>query len=147
MRAVLTRVTEAFVEIDGEVVSGIGKGFLVLLGVKAGDSAREAEKTADRICGLRVFEDETGRMSIGPAEAEAEILIVSQFTLYGDVRQRRPGFTLSARPEAAEPLCELCAEECRRRGFSVKTGRFGADMQIRSVNDGPVTLIIDTDEL
>ena len=147
MRAVLTRVTEASVETDGETIAGIGKGFLVLLGIEARDTEAEAEKTADRICGLRVFEDETGRMNIGPAEAGAEILIVSQFTLYGDVRRRRPGFTLSARPEIAGPLCELCAGECRRRGFVVKTGRFGADMKVRSVNDGPVTLIIDTDEL
>ena len=147
MRAVLTRVTEASVEVDGEIISSIGKGFLVLLGVKAGDTGREAEKTADRICGLRIFEDETGKMNVGPKEAGAEILIVSQFTLYGDLRQRRPGFTRSARPETAAPLCDLCASECAGRGLNVSTGRFGADMKVSSVNDGPVTLIIDTDEL
>ena len=147
MRAVLTRVKSASVAIDGNTVGSIGKGFLVLLGVHVSDTEAEARKIADRICGLRVFEDENGKMSIGPKDAGAELLIVSQFTLYGDCRQRRPGFTGAARPETAIPLYELCISECRSRGFRVETGVFGADMQVASVNDGPVTLILDTDSL
>lgn len=147
MRAVLTRVNSASVTIDGNTVGSIGRGFLVLLGVHVSDTEAEARKIADKICGLRIFEDENGRMNIGPKDAGAELLIVSQFTLYGDCRQRRPGFTNAARPETAIPLYELCISECRNRGFHVETGIFGADMQVASVNDGPVTLILDTESL
>lgn len=147
MRAVLTRVSSAAVEIDGKTVGSIGRGFLVLLGVHTTDTEAEAIKIADRICGLRVFEDGSGRMNVSPADAGAEILLVSQFTLYGNCRQRRPGFTEAARPETAIPLYEKCISECRARGFHVETGVFGADMQVSSVNDGPVTLILDTDSL
>lgn len=147
MRAVLTRVSSAAVEIDGKTVGSIGRGFLVLLGVHTTDTEAEAIKIADRICGLRVFEDGNGRMNVSPADAGAEILLVSQFTLYGNCRQRRPGFTEAARPETAIPLYEKCISECRARGFHVETGVFGADMQVSSVNDGPVTLILDTDSL
>lgn len=147
MRAVLTRVSSAAVEIGGKTVGSIGRGFLVLLGVHTTDTEAEAIKIADRICGLRVFEDGSGRMNVSPADAGAEILLVSQFTLYGNCRQRRPGFTEAARPETAIPLYEKCISECRARGFHVETGVFGADMQVSSVNDGPVTLILDTDSL
>lgn len=147
MRAVLTRVSSAAVEIDGKTVGSIGRGFLVLLGVHTTDTEAEAIKIADRICGLRVFEDGSGKMNVSPADAGAEILLVSQFTLYGNCRQRRPGFTEAARPETAIPLYEKCISECRARGFHVETGVFGADMQVSSVNDGPVTLILDTDSL
>ena len=147
MRAVLTRVKSASVMIDGAVHGRIGKGFLVLLGVGAGDTEKEADKIADRICGLRVFEDESGKMNVGPGDAGAEILLVSQFTLYGDCCSRRPGFTGAARPELAVPLYERCIGLCRERGFHVETGVFGADMLVESVNDGPVTLILDTDHL
>ena len=147
MRAVLTRVNSASVTIDGKTVGSIDKGFLVLLGVHTSDTEAEARKIADRICGLRIFDDENGKMNIGPKDAGAELLMVSQFTLYGDCRQRRPGFTGAARPETAIPLYELCISECRSRGFRVETGVFGADMQVASVNDGPVTLILDTDSL
>lgn len=147
MRAVLTRVNSASVTIDGNTVGSIGRGFLVLLGVHVSDTEAEARKIADRICGLRIFEDENGKMNVGPKDAGAELLIVSQFTLYGDCRQRRPGFTNAARPETAIPLYELCISECRSRGFHVETGVFGADMQVSSVNDGPVTLILDTESL
>ena len=147
MRAIITRVLSASVEIDGRITAEIGKGLLVLLGVHAEDGEREAEKTADRICGVRVFEDENGKMNISPADAQAEILLVSQFTLYGDLRQRRPGFTGAARPDTAIPLYERVAALCRDRGFIVKTGVFGADMKVASVNDGPVTLVLDTREL
>lgn len=147
MRAVLTRVSSASVTIDGVVKGEIGKGFLVLLGVRADDTEAEAKKIADKICGLRVFEDENGKMNIGPKDAGAALLIISQFTLYGDCRQRRPGFTGAARPDVAIPLYELCIAECRGRGFKVETGEFGADMKVSSINDGPVTLILDTDIL
>ena len=143
MRAVVTRVKEASVSIDGEIRSKIGKGLLVLLGVKTTDTEEEARWVADRICGLRIFEDEAGKMNVNPVDAAAEILIVSQFTLYADISSRRPGFTDAARPDIAVPLYELVIEECRNRGFHVETGEFGADMQVLSVNDGPVTIIIE----
>ena len=146
MRAVITRVTGASVTIGGEVKGKIGPGFLVLLGVHVSDSAAEAEKIADKICGLRVFEDEAGKMNVSPADAGAEILIISQFTLYADAKSRRPGFTLAARPDVAVPLYELVIEKCRNRGFRVETGEFGAEMLVESVNDGPVTIILDTME-
>ena len=144
MRAVLTRVKSASVTIGGEVAGKIGKGFLVLLGVHVDDTEAEAERIADRICGLRIFEDEAGKMNVSPADAGAEILIVSQFTLYADTKSRRPGFTQAARPETAVPLYEKVIALCRERGFHVETGRFGADMLVESVNDGPVTIIFDT---
>lgn len=147
MRAVLTRVKSASVTIENEIVGSIGKGFLVLLGVHVDDTEKEAVKIADKICGLRIFEDENGKMNINPADAGAKLLIVSQFTLYGDCRSRRPGFTAAARPETAIPLYELVISECRKRGFEVQTGQFGADMLVESVNDGPITLILDTKEL
>lgn len=146
MRAVITRVARASVCIDGETVGEIGKGFLVLLGVHADDTEAEAARVADRICGLRVFEDAAGKMNVSPADAGAEILIVSQFTLYADTRSRRPGFTAAARPDVAVPLYERVIALCRERGFHVETGRFGADMAVESVNDGPVTILLDTAE-
>ena len=147
MRVVLTRVKSASVTIGGEVVGSIGKGFLILLGVHVDDTEAQADKVADKICGLRIFEDENGKMNVNPADAGAELLIVSQFTLYADVKSRRPGFTRAARPETAIPLYERVIAKCRERGFKVETGRFGAEMLVESVNDGPVTILIDTDEL
>ena len=147
MRAVVTRVKSASVEIGGAVKSSIGMGFLVLLGVHEEDTEAEALKIADKICGLRVFEDENGKMNVNPADGGAELLIVSQFTLYADCRSRRPGFSKAARPEKAIPLYELVIDKCRERGFTVGTGEFGADMQVRSQNDGPVTILLDTKEL
>lgn len=146
MRAVITRVNEASVTINSEVVASINKGFLVLLGVHTEDTEAQAVKIADRICGLRVFEDENGKMNLAPDKAGAEFLIVSQFTLYGDCSSRRPGFTKAARPELAIPLYEKVISLCRERGFRVECGRFGADMKVYSINDGPVTLILDTQE-
>ena len=144
MRAVVTRVSEASVTIDGEVKGKIGKGFLVLLGVHEDDDESMAEYVADRICGMRIFEDENGKMNINPKDAGAEILIVSQFTLYADVSSRRPGFFHAARPEKAIPLYESVISKCRDQGFKVETGEFGADMKVALVNDGPVTICIDT---
>ncbi|HIW17416.1 MAG TPA: D-tyrosyl-tRNA(Tyr) deacylase [Firmicutes bacterium] len=145
MRAVVTRVTEASVAIGGEVRAKIGRGLCVLLGVHVSDTEAEAAWVADRICRMRIFEDENGKMNISPKDAGAEILIVSQFTLYGDCRQRRPGFTEAARPETAVPLYEKVIELCRAEGFHVETGEFGADMAVASVNDGPLTILVDTD--
>ena len=149
MRAVVMRVNSAAVTRTGtgETLGEISRGFLVLLGVHTDDTAKEADRIADRICGLRVFEDENGKMNIGPADAGAELLIVSQFTLWADARSRRPGFTAAARPETAIPLYEQVIARCRERGCRVETGEFGADMQVSSVNDGPVTILLDTREL
>ena len=144
MRAVLTRVSSASVSVDGKIVGAIGKGFLVLLGVHVNDTAADADRIADRICGLRVFEDAAGKMNVSPADAGAEILIISQFTLYADTRSRRPGFTAAARPDTAIPLYERVISLCREKGFRVETGEFGADMQVASVNDGPVTIILES---
>lgn len=144
MRAVVTRVKNASVTIDGQLTGEIGNGFLILLGVHRDDEEDTAKWIADRICGLRVFEDQNGKMNINPKDAGAELLIVSQFTLYADTGSRRPGFTDAARPEKAIPLYELVISECRANGFHVETGEFGADMQVSSINDGPVTIILDS---
>ena len=147
MRAVVTRVKEASVKIEGKIVVEIRKGFLVLLGVHQTDTEAIAKKIADKICGLRVFEDPDGKMNVNPTDAGAELLIVSQFTLYADCKSRRPGFSEAARPDLAIPLYELVIAECKARGFKVETGEFGADMQVASVNDGPVTILLDSEEL
>ena len=143
MRAVITRVLSASVSIDGKTVSKIDKGFLVLLGVHVDDTEEKAVKIADKICGLRIFEDDDGKMNISPKDAGAQLLIVSQFTLYADCSSRRPGFSQAARPEISEPLYELVVSECKKRGFKTLTGEFGADMKVASVNDGPVTIVLD----
>ena len=147
MRAVVTRVRSASVTIDGQTAGQIGIGFLILLGVHEEDTEKEALKIADKLCGLRVFEDENGKMNVNPKDAGAEMLIISQFTLFADCKSRRPGFSKAARPETAVPLYELVIKECRDRGFHVETGVFAADMQVASVNDGPVTILLDTKEL
>ena len=147
MRAVVTRVVSASVETGGAEVGRIGRGFLVLLGVHKDDTEREAEKIADKICGLRIFEDAAGKMNVNPADAGAGLLIVSQFTLFADCRSRRPSFSLAVRPETAIPLYEKVIELCRARGFTVETGRFAEEMQVFSQNDGPVTNLLDTKEL
>lgn len=148
MRAVVTRVKNASVEIDGRIHGQIGPGFLVLLGVHQDDAMAQAEKIADKICGLRVFEDDAGKMNLNPVAANAaNLLIISQFTLFADCHSRRPGFTEAARPDTAVPLYEAVIRLCRERGFHVETGVFGADMQVRSQNDGPVTILLDTKEL
>lgn len=148
MRAVLTRVRSASVEIEGKIHGSIEKGFLVLLGVNTEDTEKEAMKIADKICGLRIFEDENGKMNVNPIDAgAANLLIISQFTLFADCKSRRPGFSKAARPETAIPLYEKVIELCREKGFHVETGEFGAEMQVASVNDGPLTIILDTKEL
>ena len=146
MRAVVTRVTRASVTIGGRVNGEIGRGFLVLLGVGPADKEETARRLAEKICNLRVFEDENGRMNLSLEQVGGALLVVSQFTLYADTSSRRPGFTGAARPDLAVPLYERFMEPCRRRGFQVEHGTFGADMQVASVNDGPVTILFDTDK-
>ena len=147
MRAVVTRVRSASVQIDGREHAAIGPGLLVLLGVHMDDTEAEARKIADKICGLRIFEDANGKMNVNPHDAGAELLIISQFTLFADCRSRRPGFSHAARPETAVPLYELVVALCREQGFPVRTGVFAAEMQVLSQNDGPVTILLDTKEL
>ena len=147
MRAVVTRVSQAAVAIDGETVGRIGQGFLVLLGVDPEDTEAQAEKLADKICGLRVFSDEAGKMNLNLESVGGQLLVVSQFTLYADIKSRRPGFTQAAKPDVAIPLYEKFMELCRQRGFQVEHGEFGADMAVSSVNDGPVTIWMDTDAM
>ncbi len=148
MRAVLTRVKSASVTIDGNVTGKIGQGFLILLGVTHEDTEAQAVKLADKLVGLRIFEDEDGKMNRGLETVNGEILVVSQFTLYGNCRKgRRPDFLAAARPEVAIPLYEKFVQLIRDKGIHVETGEFGAEMLVESVNDGPLTLIVDTDQL
>ena len=146
MRAVVTRVTSASVTIAGAVEGAIGQGYLVLLGVGPNDTEEAAVKLAEKICNLRIFEDEDGKMNRNLEQVGGAILVVSQFTLYADTRSRRPGFTGAAKPDLAIPLYEKFMDGCRQRGFQVEHGQFGADMQVASVNDGPVTIWMDTEE-
>ncbi len=144
MRALLQRVSRAQVTVTGEVVGAIGRGFVVLLGVTHSDTAAEAEWLAAKIAGLRLFEDEAGKMNASLADVDGALLVVSQFTLYGDARKgRRPSFTDAARPEQAEPLVDYFADHLRRLGFTVATGVFGAQMDVDIYNDGPVTLMLE----
>jgi D-tyrosyl-tRNA(Tyr) deacylase len=145
MRAVVQRVRSCRVVVAGEVVGEIGPGLLVLLGIRTGDTASQARWLADKIVGLRIFEDDQGKMNVSVADAGGPILVVSQFTLYGDCHKgRRPSFIDAARPEVAEPLYEAFIHAVKLQGVPVATGRFGADMQVELVNDGPVTILIDT---
>ena len=145
MRAVVTRVREASVTIEGHVNGAIGQGFLVLLGMGPNDTEAVCDKLAEKVCNLRVFEDENGRMNRSLEQVGGSLLVVSQFTLYADTSSRRPGFTGAAKPDLAIPLYERFLARCRERGFEVRHGEFGADMQVASVNDGPVTILFDTD--
>ena len=145
MKAVVTRVTSASVTIGGEVCGQIGRGFLVLLGVGPNDTEAQAARLADKVTGLRVFEDENEKMNRNLAAVGGGLLVVSQFTLYADTKSRRPGFTGAGKPDVAIPLYEAFLSECARLGFPPQHGRFGADMQVCSVNDGPVTILLDTD--
>ena len=148
MRAVITRVKSASVSIAGSVVGEIGHGLLILLGVGPDDTPELCEKLADKALGLRIFCDESGKMNRSLADIGGQVLVVSQFTLYADCRKgKRPSFTGAALPELAVPLYEQFLQECRSRGFELQHGRFGADMLVASENDGPVTILLDTDEL
>ena len=148
MRAVLTRVKSASVSVDGNVIGQIGPGFLILLVVTHDDTEAQAVKLADKLTGLRIFEDEDGKMNRGLETVNGEILVISQFTLYGNCRKgRRPEFLSAARPEIAIPMYEKFVAICREKGYHVETGEFGAYMEVESLNDGPFTLIVDSADL
>lgn len=148
MRAVITRVLQADVKINGKQVAGISKGLLVLLGSQVGDSQEDIRYIVDKVCNLRIFEDEQGKMNLSVREIAGEILLVSQFTLLGDARKgRRPGFTQAGRPEEARELYDIAVLEFQQSGLPVQTGTFQADMQVGSVNDGPVTILLDSRRL
>lgn len=149
MRVVLQRVSECRVKIDEEYVSSIQDGFLLLLGVKNGDTENDAVKLAKKISGLRIFTDENDKMNLSLADVGGSVIVVSNFTLYADCSHgRRPSFINAARPEISNPLYEFFCDELRKNGVEdVQTGEFGADMKVELINDGPVTLVIDSEDL
>ena len=147
MRAVVTRVKSASVEIEGKVNGAIEQGFLVLLGVGPEDNAESAKKLAEKIYHVRVFSDDAGKMNLNLAQVGGSMLVISQFTLYADLKKRRPGFSHAAPPAMANELYEVFMQALRDLGVTVEHGEFGADMQVESVNDGPVTLCFDTEAL
>lgn len=153
MIALIQRVTESSVEIDSKLHSSTGRGFLILLGVYSGDSEKQVEILASKISKLRIFEDENGKMNLSPVQLlergeTCEMMVVSQFTLCAECKgQNRPSFINAARPETAIPLYELFVSKMSDMGFNVQTGEFGADMKVRLLNDGPVSIILDTDKL
>ena len=147
MKAVVTRVKSASVRIEGKVNGSIEQGFLVLLGVGPEDTPEICARLAEKIANVRVFSDEAGKMNLSIQQVGGAFLVVSQFTLYADLKKRRPGFSHAAKPELAQVLYEQFMQELRDRGFAVEQGEFGADMQVESVNDGPVTLLFDTEDM
>lgn len=145
MRCVIQRVTHASVTVSGETVGKIGGGFLVLLGAEAGDTEADAKYCADKIAGLRVFEDANDKMNLSLQDVGGKVLLVSQFTLLADARHgRRPDFIQAAKPEVAEPLCERVKEMLEAKGLTVETGRFRTHMEVSLLNDGPVTILLDS---
>lgn len=147
MRSVVQRVSQASVRVGGETVGQIGKGFLILLGVGENDTSQDLEWMVDKIIGLRVFEDEEGKMNRSILEEKGEVLLVSQFTLYGDCRKgRRPSFTAAALPEKAKAFYEEAIAKIASKGVHVETGTFQADMKVELINDGPVTLLLDSEK-
>ncbi|AVQ29925.1 MULTISPECIES: D-aminoacyl-tRNA deacylase [Fusobacterium] len=148
MRAVIQRVKHSSVTVDGNILGEIGNGLLVLLGVTHTDTEKEVNWLAAKVKDLRIFEDEEGKMNLGLEDIKGELLVISQFTLYGNcIKGRRPGFTEAARPDLAEPLYEKFLEKCRSFGIKTECGKFGADMKVELLNDGPVTMIIDTKDI
>ena len=147
MRAVVTRVKEASVQIDGDICGQIKAGYLILLGIAPTDTAEDAARLAEKIVHLRVFSDEAGKMNHAIAEVGGAVLVISQFTLFADLKKRRPGFSKAAKPEHAIPLYEEFIAQLTARNLHVEHGEFGSDMQVSSVNDGPVTLLFDTTEV
>ncbi|MCK4621519.1 MAG: D-tyrosyl-tRNA(Tyr) deacylase [Desulfuromonadales bacterium] len=145
MRAVIQRVSRAGVRVADEQISAIGAGLLVLLGIETGDDEKAADYLAEKISGLRIFEDNAGKMNLSVVDRAGELLVVSQFTLLADCRKgRRPGFSRAALPRLAEPLCDYFVARLRESGLPVQTGRFRAEMAVELVNDGPVTIMLDS---
>ena len=144
MRVVVQRVLKASCEVNGKIVGKINNGFMLLVGFTNGDDIKNIDEMVKKILSLRIMDDENGVMNKNILDTGGSILSISQFTLYADCSSRRPGFTDAARPEISEPLYELVVSECRKRGFEVGTGHFGADMKVESINDGPVTILLDT---
>jgi len=146
MRAVIQRVSAAHVTVGGETIGRIGRGLVVLLGVRKGDRSQQARALAEKVCNLRIFADDAGKMNRSARDVAADVLIVSQFTLYGDCSKgRRPGFDRAAPPEVAQELYELFIDEVAARGLTAAHGQFAAMMRVHLVNDGPVTLLLDTE--
>ena len=144
MRALLQRVSSANVTVNGRIIGQIERGFVILLGVTHGDTTAQADWLANKVAGLRLFEDEAGKMNLGLGDVGGSVLVVSQFTLYGDARKgKRPSFTAAAQPEQAEPLVDYFCNRLRQAGLTVATGQFGAMMQVTIHNDGPVTLMLE----
>lgn len=145
MRAVVQRVKEAKVEVDGEIVGSIAGGLLVFLGVGEEDEEKDLDYMVDKVLGLRIFQDENDKMNLSLLDVGGELLVVSQFTLYGDARKgKRPSFTASARPEKGESYYEEFIQRAREKGVKVETGVFGAHMHVDLINDGPVTILLDS---
>ena len=148
MRAVIQRVKHSSVTVDGKILGEIGNGLLVLLGVTHTDTEKEVSWMASKVKDLRIFEDAEGKMNLGLEDIKGELLVISQFTLYGNcIKGRRPGFTEAARPDLAEPLYKKFLEKCKSFGIKTECGEFGADMKVELLNDGPVTMIIDTKDI
>ena len=147
MRAVVTRVSRASVEIESRIAGKIDRGFLILLAVAPDDSESDVEILSEKICRTRIFSDSNGKMNLDLESVNGSLLIISQFTLYADVKSRRPSFSHAAKAGLAQNLYEKFIDACKSRGFHVESGEFGADMQVESINDGPVTLIFDSKNL
>lgn len=148
MRCVVQRVTRASVTVEGEITGAIENGYMVLVGAEDGDTEADVNYCAEKISGLRVFEDENDKMNLSVQDAGGKVLLVSQFTLLGDARHgRRPSFIRAARPEVAEPLFELLCDKVRQKGIEVQTGRFRTHMEVSLVNDGPVTILLDSKKI
>lgn len=148
MKFVIQRVTEASVTVDGEVLGEIGKGFMVLCGIAQTDTEEIADKMVKKLCGLRIFEDAAGKTNLSISDVGGSVLLVSQFTLYADTKHgNRPGFSHAGKPDMASPMYEYILEEAKKYIPDVQRGRFGADMKVRLLNDGPFTIILDSDEL
>ncbi len=145
MRCVVQRVARASVTVEDQKIAAIGAGYLVLVGVEEGDTEADMIYCADKIAGLRIFEDENGKMNLSVADVGGEVLLVSQFTLLGDARHgRRPSFSAAARPEVADPLCQAMRQRLMDKGLPVQTGQFQAHMHVELLNDGPVTILLDS---
>lgn len=148
MRFIIQRVKHSSVSVDGEVLGQIGKGYMVLIGISQTDTKEIADKLVKKLIGLRIFEDENGKTNLSLADVNGELLLISQFTLYADCKHgNRPGFTDAAKPDLAEPLYEYIIEECKKQVPVVERGRFGADMKVDLLNDGPFTIIFDSDQM